>query len=600
MVSVAQSQTVEPHFKAFTASLEELSPQAISRYSELADSEIYTSVQLKSLNPIHKSVDESGRILLSDPDSGCMDFWLRAQHVEYLDGSNYEWSGFEAGSQDTTLCDCETKDYSEIRSETGMLASLRIDERHYHIEELQAGVVAVCKSDSLASIFGCGHDESQVGTGEQGVGFHDSNQLESRTGNFCPVDVLFVATSATASGRNLGLLGQQSVQSFNHIARNSQIWEQHVNMRYAGFSVISFTPTWNAAVDLATLSNPNGAVDIFRHTVGADIVVFLHDELYGTEHGRATILAGTATAYARVNLNEAVGAAPVFAHEMGHIFGGRHGVDEDPTPGSIHGKQIRKCLKRHNTTMMSGGASGVRIPYFTNPDINYRGKAIGSDDDENVSETIRGRGCIVAGFVNFPVQEFSAYLNAPMNACPESVIALDITVLNAPLGPITYEWFTSTNGINFTSMPGTAGFQQIILPSTPGARVWYRCKMTDSEDNTITDTREIVARCQGDWEDPFRTTSETYQATGGKVLLTVTQANSDEIIVNHSNLNSSTNVENKLILSDMQGKALVVVEANQSGFNTLSMASLAPGIYSVSFWNSSRGIEQTVRFPWIY
>ncbi len=136
-----------------------------------------------------------------------------------------------------------------------------------------------------------------------------------------------------------------------------------------------------------------------RDDVKADVCVLLidNDQYCGLA---AAILATADTAFAVVHYECAVGNLS-FAHEIGHLQGARHdlGVDPliDPTYPWNHGYLIPTTDGR--TVMAYPVASNpTRIPFWSNPDVEYRGVPTGTVDKQNNALMLNTSAIYISNF----------------------------------------------------------------------------------------------------------------------------------------------------------------------------------------------------------
>jgi hypothetical protein len=89
-----------------------------------------------------------------------------------------------------------------------------------------------------------------------------------------------------------------------------------------------------------------------------------------------------------------------FAHELGHIIGGRHENDTtaDVSPPYSYGYVYETSTLAFATIMANGGFDGVRLKRYSTPDVVYEGAPIGTAERSDVARLIRERGPIVANF----------------------------------------------------------------------------------------------------------------------------------------------------------------------------------------------------------
>lgn len=130
----------------------------------------------------------------------------------------------------------------------------------------------------------------------------------------------------------------------------------------------------------------------------ADIAVLLTDENYGSFWGIASsIPAEINSRHAIVEVDDAHGGYHGFAHEVGHLQGGRHHpdhvVDDPAEPEYARGHRFiyfgSYWWQRRSTIMAYESKPGSpltweTVTHFSNPDISYNGESTGSSDNDNV------------------------------------------------------------------------------------------------------------------------------------------------------------------------------------------------------------------------
>lgn len=142
-----------------------------------------------------------------------------------------------------------------------------------------------------------------------------------------------------------------------------------------------------------------------RNEFQADVLLYLVD---GTSGHAAAIGPNTQAAAAAMGTLVFGDGSLIFAHEFGHLLGGRHTTDHPNYGPCQYGKEFSVAGSTYVTVMgrtLSQAPNGAgnkdapktRIPYFSNPNINFMGVSTGSASRNNAL-WMSGAFCEVAGF----------------------------------------------------------------------------------------------------------------------------------------------------------------------------------------------------------
>jgi hypothetical protein len=155
-----------------------------------------------------------------------------------------------------------------------------------------------------------------------------------------------------------------------------------------------------------------------RDTYGADIAVLLGDTnspaFDGWSGKVAQVAADEDTAFAVVSLGYATGPYHwVFYHEVGHLFGARHDIDNDSAlepyafgHGYIHSQgedKWRTILAKNDEEFCGEWPGCPRIGHYSNPGVDHEGDPTGNALEADNARVFEERACHVAGFRNGPV-----------------------------------------------------------------------------------------------------------------------------------------------------------------------------------------------------
>jgi hypothetical protein len=194
------------------------------------------------------------------------------------------------------------------------------------------------------------------------------------------VDVLVLYTDAARDGAGgdtgMATLIDLAVAEANTIYKNSQV---NLLLHLAQAAKVPYQDSGTISVDLGRLVDPaDGYLDevpALRQSCHADLVCLLVENSDGPS-GVAVQTANATNAYSVVQREYAVGYY-VFAHELAHNFGCQHDRPDANTAGVFpysYGWFFNAGGTTYGTVM---SYQGVRIPYFSNPSVNFLGVPTG-------------------------------------------------------------------------------------------------------------------------------------------------------------------------------------------------------------------------------
>ena len=181
-----------------------------------------------------------------------------------------------------------------------------------------------------------------------------------------------------------------AINETNQSYANSRV---NVSVELVGAKKTGYAETGNFDIDLGRLSaNGDGFMDELhddRNTSRADIVVLMvtNDAYCGKADA---ILADENSSFAIVNYGCATGYYS-FGHEIGHLQGARHNLQADSATNPFkygHGYYLPGQNVR---TIMSYDCYGGcrRLPYWSNPAVEYNGSPFGNAESENNSRVLQ-------------------------------------------------------------------------------------------------------------------------------------------------------------------------------------------------------------------
>ncbi|MFM1768986.1 MAG: hypothetical protein RJA22_1515 [Verrucomicrobiota bacterium] len=211
------------------------------------------------------------------------------------------------------------------------------------------------------------------------------------------IDVLMIYTAAAmdkAGGRSdIVAIAQAAVNGENGNFSRSGILHR---MRLVNAREVGHTASGNLNTELGWVAG-NSTVASIRSDVGADLVAFLSDKddfgILGVAFQLSSSSGNSGQAFSANYYDTAAGVWP---HEAGHNLGAGH--NEDRNDGGLYsyssGHHWIHNSKEYGSIM---SYIGIRVPYFSNPDINWNGNPTGTSGRDN-ARTIDNTGDNVAAY----------------------------------------------------------------------------------------------------------------------------------------------------------------------------------------------------------
>lgn len=286
--------------------------------------------------------------------------------------------------------------------------------------------------------------------------------------------LLVVYTASAAFNRNISSLINTAIQETNQAYINSQITNLRVSLVHS--QQVSFTETSDLDNDISLLQT-NTQVNLLRDQYDADAVILITNSSGYANSGRAVrVLARDATeAFAIVPVLSMNASSYLFVHELGHIQGADHHPDDLIQPNSPFGYNYGhrfsymaslNPIRQYKHTMMSYAQSGVpngaRIPYFSNPNITYRGENIGILNERDNHRVLENTAVQIADFRQ-PNE-----LHATPNVVPLQNNLFQFTASACGgYGTVAYEWRFGTSFNTYGPVESTSqSFSQHLPPGT--------------------------------------------------------------------------------------------------------------------------------------
>ena len=356
------------------------------------------------------------------------------------------------------------------------------------------------------------------------------------------VMVLYTADARVGAGGTAGIQSQidLAIAEANTCYSNSGI-NATLNLVYRG--EVSYTETSDANTDLTRLQAPSDGkldnVQTLRTQYGADLVCLVVEGM-NTYAGLGYIMSPVSTNFVNYGYSvvkrQYLTGAYTFPHELGHNLGCNHDRDNAQGSGSqtySYGYRFDVSSTTYRTVMAY--APGTRIPYFSNPAVNYLGAATGiatgQTNEANNALSISNSVATVAAFF-----DNATIINFTTNAVSVAENAGNVTLTLERTGTLT-----NACSIKVTTVAGTAKANTDY--TTTSTTVSFAANETNKTVNI-----PIINDTSAEANEAFTVTLTTPvdAVAGANTPLTVTIAEDDVVIAiasaTYSVLESATNV----------------------------------------------------------
>lgn len=260
------------------------------------------------------------------------------------------------------------------------------------------------------------------------------------------IDVMIVYTAEVRQARggtnNMIAFAQNCINTTNNAYSNSQIGPLVLNLVHT--EEVNYNETGSASTDLTRLRNTSDGymdnVHTLRDVHAADLVAMIVNDFnacgigylapFSEDYGFTVTVDGCAVG----NLS--------FPHEIGHNMGCAH--DRDNAGGSTFNYAYGWRWNGNNGPLYRSVMSyspGSRVPYFSNPDVNYQGVPTGRANSEDNARCHDETRSSVANF-----RDSNGCISFSINSEPESQTVCPGTdvVMSAfvtgNLDLLTFEW----------------------------------------------------------------------------------------------------------------------------------------------------------------
>ncbi len=439
-----------------------------------------------------------GRLSIRLAGLACENLLFQARNVEYASENDYYWYG-DIREEEEGLC--QTGTIMLIAKNGEKYGQIRLGDRTFEWQDLSGNIQVISehKNEFFANV-DCGVNEHNTPSGTDPI-----IPAEDYERSGCPgtstaepqgtVRVLVLFTPAAAAIEpNINNRADEAIRQTNQIFANSQVLPRNARLVLAGVDVLNFIERPNRIRDDVQLLANTPAAQAHRNATNADLVVLMTNGDYANNSNAtgtaAAIGPDNANAYAIVETIASTANRRTFAHEVAHLFGCRHNNDPNAAyeRGHIFPTGFLGSIFRNNWTIMSvSPPDRGRIDHFSNPNVQYKKRATGTQDRNN-ARWLNETGNTVADFrpaptTTTPATPFSVTVSAPETypACSRGGCATASIVCGVP--PYTISWQNSTDGINWSGTVSTGTGYCFVTPCNPSGQFWVRAIVTDSQGN---------------------------------------------------------------------------------------------------------------------
>lgn len=276
--------------------------------------------------------------------------------------------------------------------------------RQYVLRELNEQALPDCGVGRVVD-----RDKEYSG-GEDGDNEEDHEHSELEEDAITSIDLLIVYTTPakTALGGVAGTRARaaEAVRRGNQTLNNSALSNVRINLvateELPGYTESSGLSGFYTMLNQLVAGTATGLTGLhaLRNRVKADMVSLLVAN--PSLGGLANIMQGVSSSFARLAysvVNYGVAASTwTLIHELGHNFGCCHETACNRVRTYAKGHSFTAGGQKLKTVMVRKSEPGTRIPFFSNPNVTYKGVATGVANTRDNARAVRTAAPTVAAF----------------------------------------------------------------------------------------------------------------------------------------------------------------------------------------------------------
>ena len=461
IISKAQSNHlfIQPSNKT----IDSLNTEQLLRYYKIHDNTHYSNHQLINVGSLNESLID-GKMELSFSQNPCNNSVFVQNNSEYNSEQEYYWFGDLQISETDSTTHCTSGTAMFLSNNNELFGQIEIEGTAYEINDLSGGV-------QLISVVEKAPSDQQLCSIAEGQVLEKTTQTTSS--EFCKIRVLFLYTQGAKDqevniNNRIQLAKYQTSQALINSQASVQ-WEvvgiAQVNYSESVYNSNNTNGTGlHADLNNITYGAISSNINTLKSQYAADLVVlFVKGSLDNTK----------GIAYLWQNNNPYLGRCVVqtswatnngysFAHEFGHLLGALHqeGEPGDPFPtdkGHAHRFSYYTGWwffqkKNYAKTIVYGGTAGDDevILNYSNPHVSYYETATGIANQRDAVSNFQLSKCEISNYDNNNDTSFAAFITGPSKVCPDAGTQL-FANYTGPNGIYNFDWYTSTNGITYSS-----------------------------------------------------------------------------------------------------------------------------------------------------
>lgn len=420
--------------------------------------------------------------------------------------------------------------------------------------------------------------------------FEKSNSQPCGRGDITILLMTSPAARAAIPANNINYVINTAVAQLKQSLANSYVSDENVNIKTVSpVEATNYLESGNIINDVGNLSNE---FEDERQAANADLVVMFTGNSYSGNGLAEDIGPNPNAPYAIVEIQSAT--SKTFAHEVGHLLGGRHARD---MTNSARGIVLNSCNPDRATVMCDGidflGNAEDRVLRFSTPVGSYCGSPTG-DASHNVSSFFNNNGQTVANYIqNTGDFSFVAWVTGPWSMCPGQTATFYSNTRCG--GGVSRVWHRSVNGGPFQYVSSAINYDNWFPLSTPsGTNYVVRLTATDGSGNVAISTKNgsvSNSACGGGWRPNIAEVENPHES----ISIVPNPVVGGDFIVNVPG--GLTNGEISVLNANYrQVYRTSVNTGNQKVLHNISIREkLSSGFYFIRVWNAETNTVQIAK-----